>query len=540
MSVTDGSITSVKQGLADVLAAREVQYIFGNPGSTELTFLAGLPSAVEYIMALQEASVGAMAAGYALRTGATPVISVHTAPGLGNVIGALHNIASSRLSAVVIVGQQDSRHLREDPALSGDLVGMARAVTKWAHEPTRAIDVPRAVEKAFRIAESGTPGPVLLSIPMDLFEGDGDRAPVTAIETGGGIGAAGGALAQELTEADSVALVCGARVELDGAWEAAIALADRVGATVYSAPFEPLPGFPTAHPRFAHALPFTATDIGRVLSRHTHVVVLGAPAVRVYPYSKGELVARGTRVTVISDIPSDLTGVALDNARLFASRIGPALADILEHLPAGDDGAGPTPASARPAGEPTDTSPVSVRDACGLVAAARPEGAVLVDESISSAPVVARVWKTTAPRSHLRSADGGLGFALPAAVGAALAGDAPAVVCMIGDGSLPYSPQALWTAAEHQLPVKVVVLSNGGYKVLADYHEHVSAHLGELPSMKIGHLNPTQIAQGFGVPARHVQSARELADELDWLYGEPGPALLDVAIEWSERSMFKR
>jgi acetolactate synthase I/II/III large subunit len=86
----------------------------------------------------------------------------------------------------------------------------------------------------------------------------------------------------------------------------------------------------------------------------------------------------------------------------------------------------------------------------------------------------------------------------------------------------------------------VVVLSNGGYKVLTDYHEHVSAHLGELPSMKIGHLHPTEIARGFGVPAKRVESARELAGELDWLYGEPGPALLDVAIEWSERSMFKR
>ena len=533
-----GETTGVKQGVADVLARRGVRYIFGNPGSTELTFLAGLPGEVEYVMALQEASVGAMATGYALRTGRTPVLSVHTAPGLGNAIGALHNMSDSHLPAVVVVGQQDSRHLRDEPALGGDLVGIARPVTKWAHEPARAADVPRAFEKAFRIAESGTPGPVLLSVPMDLFEGAADPAPVSPVQRGGGIGQAAEDLAAALASADSVALVCGARVELDGAWDAAIALADRCDATVYSAPFEPLPGFPTAHPRFAHSLPFTAVDIGRVLSRHSHVVVLGAPAVRVYPYSEGALVAPGTHVTVISDIEGDLAGVAIEDARLLSSRVAPALGQILARLPECE--ASVTTPESPPPVELGDRVPVSVRDACSLVAAARPEGTVLVDESISSAPLVARAWKTTMPRSHLRTADGGLGFGLPAAVGAALADDAPATVCIIGDGSLPYSNQALWTAAEKQLPVKVVVLSNGGYKVLGDYHEHVSAHLGELPSLKVGHLDPIKIAEGFGVPARRAESSRELARELGWLYGESGPALLDVRIEWSERSMFRK
>jgi benzoylformate decarboxylase len=529
----------VKQALATLFERRGVELIFGNPGSTELNFLAGLPERVRYVMALQEASVTAMAAGYVMRTGRTPVVSLHTAPGLGNAIGALHNLLESRLPAVVVVGQQDSRHLAAEPALSFDLVAMAAPVTKWAHQPLAAADVPAAFEKAFRIAESGVPGPVLLSIPMDFFEGPAAPVPVAELVGGGGIDQQlAAAVATQLSTTASPAIVTGADVELTGAWHEAIELAEAIEAAVYTAPFQPTPGFPTAHPRYASSLPFTSAGIAELLGRHSHVLVLGAPVFRVYPYSDATITDMDTAFTVISNDSFDIGRVAAGRARIIESPLAPALRAILEQLPhsAAEPWRERRPAPAH-ATSATD-GPIAVKQACQAIAAARPDGAVLVDESISSGVVLAKYWRTEEPRTNLRSASGGLGFAMPASVGAALAADGATVVCVIGDGSFSYSPQALWTAAEHELPVKTVVLRNGGYKVLADYHASVSEHLGELPSMRIGHVDSTAIASGWGVPARRVSNAADLDELVQWLYATPGPALLEIEIEWSQRSMF--
>jgi benzoylformate decarboxylase len=533
---------SVKDALAEVFERREVELIFGNPGSTELPFLAGLPPTVRYVMALQEASVAAMATGYALRTGKTPIISVHTGPGLGNAAGAIFNLLESRVPAIVVVGQQDSRHLRDEPVLSADLVAMGRPLTKWAYQPVAAADVPMAFEKAFRVAESGTPGPVLLSVPMNFFEGPADPAPVSVVRRPGGLGAElAGEIADDLRAADKIALVTGARVEMTDAWDSVIALAETLDATVYGAPFQSMPGFPTRHPLFKHGLPVTRAAIGRLLAPYSHVVTLGVPAFKVYPYSEGRFLAEGARLTAISDVSGDLTGITIPGAQLIEASIGPAARDLVEQLGAGDAVALPArPTASLNVGEPSvDRSPVTVGEACRLIIGMCPEGAVLADESVSSAAVVAKQWRTAAPRTHLRTASGGLGFAIPAAVGAALAGDAPLVLCIIGDGSFPYSVQGLWTAAQHELPVKVVVLRNGGYKVLADYHESVSEHLGDLPSMEVPGVDAAQLAGGFGVPGRTATTPAELAESLEWLYSTPGPALLEIAVEWSAKSMFR-
>jgi benzoylformate decarboxylase len=534
---------SVKESVAAIFKRREVDVVFGNPGSTELTFLAGLPEEVQYVMGLQETSVTAMAAGYALRTGRTPVISLHTAPGLGNAIGVIHNLLESRLAAVVIVGQQDSRHLGTDPALSFDLVAMATPVTKWAHQPIAAEDVPGAIEKAFRIAEAGSPGPVLLSIPMDFFEGRARPVPIVDVILGGGVDEmTAAAVAEELLACEMPAIVTGADVELTEAWDETIALAEALGASVYTAPFQPATGFPTAHPCYAHSLPFTSAGIMGVLERHSHVLVLGSPVFRIYPYTDVDVTDLAARMTVISNDPIEIGRVDAGRATVIESRLEPALQAILKQLPA-RDGPAWTSVNAdtapRPPRDDGAGDAITVHDACEAVAAGRPRDAVLVDESISSGVVLAKYWKTEEPRTNLRAANGGLGFAMPAAVGAAVADPQTTVVCVVGDGSFSYSPQALWTAAELALPVKTVVLRNGGYKVLADYHDSVSAHLGELPSMEIDHIDTASIALGWGVPARRISAHVDLADSIDWLYQSEGPALLEIEVEWSAKSMFE-
>ncbi|MEJ7582823.1 MAG: thiamine pyrophosphate-binding protein [Acidimicrobiales bacterium] len=120
----------------EVLRSEGVSHLFGNPGSTELPLMDALVGAddLHYVLGLQEATVVAVADGYAQATGRPAFLNLHTSAGLGNAIGNLTNAKANGTPLVVTAGQQDERHLAADPLLSGDLVGLARSVSKWAHE----------------------------------------------------------------------------------------------------------------------------------------------------------------------------------------------------------------------------------------------------------------------------------------------------------------------------------------------------------------------------------------------------------------------
>ena len=110
---------TVRDATFDVLRRLELTTIFSNPGSTEVPFLAGLPEDLRFMLALHEGSVVGMAAGYALGTGRPALALVHSTPGLGNAVAALATARLNRAPLVVIVGQQDRRHLALDPFLAG-------------------------------------------------------------------------------------------------------------------------------------------------------------------------------------------------------------------------------------------------------------------------------------------------------------------------------------------------------------------------------------------------------------------------------------
>src|SRR5256714_14246364 len=126
--------------LLDLLRDEGVRHVFGNPGSTELPLMDALIDAgdLHYVLALQEATAVGMADGYAQATGRPAFLNLHTAAGLGNAVGNLTNARANRAPLVVTAGQQDRRHLVADPLLSGDLVGIAGPVCKWAHEVRHA------------------------------------------------------------------------------------------------------------------------------------------------------------------------------------------------------------------------------------------------------------------------------------------------------------------------------------------------------------------------------------------------------------------
>src|SRR3954463_3252966 len=159
-------MTTVRDATFDVFRRFGMTTIFSNPGSTEISFLAGLPDDLRFVLALHEGSVVGMAAGSALGRGAPAFALLHTTAGLGNAVSALATARVNRAPLVVMVGQQDRPHPAQDPFLAGRLDGLAGEYPVSVEQPVRAQDVPGALVRACHAAATAR-GPALVIVPMD-------------------------------------------------------------------------------------------------------------------------------------------------------------------------------------------------------------------------------------------------------------------------------------------------------------------------------------------------------------------------------------
>src|SRR6185503_7855625 len=155
----------------DLLRKLGLTTVFGNPGSTEQTFLQDFPGDFTYVLALQEASALAMADGFAQSTGKPAVVNLHTAAGTGNAMGSLVAAYRANTPLIVTAGQQTREMSLCDPYLTNrDETLLPQPWVKWSYQPARAEDVPAAFMRAYAVAVQPPAGPVFLSIPLDDWE----------------------------------------------------------------------------------------------------------------------------------------------------------------------------------------------------------------------------------------------------------------------------------------------------------------------------------------------------------------------------------
>src|SRR5882724_648876 len=175
---------TVREATFDLFRAHGMTTMFGNPGSTELPMLADFPSDFRYVLGLQEAVVVGMADGYAQASGNTTVANLHTAPGVGNAMGAIFNAQANHSPLVITAGQQVRAQMTLQANLTNrDATRLPHPLVKWSYEPPRAEDVPLALSRAVNLAALPPRGPVFVSVPMDDWGADVDGAYVAhAIE----------------------------------------------------------------------------------------------------------------------------------------------------------------------------------------------------------------------------------------------------------------------------------------------------------------------------------------------------------------------
>jgi len=230
-------LSTVRDAAFDVFRRRDLTTLFSNPGSTEVPFLTGLPEDLDFVLGLHEGAVVSMASGYALARRRPSLVLLHTTAGLGNAVNAIATCRANRTPVVILVGQQDRRHIAFQPFLTGRLEGLAGDYPVWVDQPLRAQSVPGAIERAYHEAETQR-GPALVIVPMsDWAEEAGEphetAAPLRVLRPPACDDESVAALASLIESAERPALVAGARLDTDERWAALVALAERLGCAVY-------------------------------------------------------------------------------------------------------------------------------------------------------------------------------------------------------------------------------------------------------------------------------------------------------------------
>src|SRR5262245_46982063 len=546
-----------------ILRTEGVRYLFGNPGTTELTLLDALPdSGLDYVLALQEATAVAAADGYAQASGQVGVVNLHVLPGVANGAAILQNAARARSPVVMTAGQQDSRLLIEEPILAGDMVGMTEPFTKWSYEVRRAEEAPMALRRALKVARTAPPGPVFLSLPMDLMTGevddDGGAAPRVTTPAQPDESALARAV-ERLLAAHAPLIVAGDGVARAGAMRELVAVAERLGAGVYGEPLYRRTSFPGTHPLWRGGLFPTASGVRKSLETADAVLIIGASAFAWFLQTPGLPFPPCASVIHIDADPWEVgkshrvdVGIVADARRALAAldrALRAAMSAAQREAAAGrlrrlaDLRTEYTARVEQAATAEAGRVPISPAYLFQTLARLLPEDAVIVDESASSLPFVLRYLPFATPGSFFGSKTGTLGWAMGAAIGVQLAAPGRKVVTTIGDGSLMYALQGLWTAAHRHLPITYVVANNASYAILKSGMISLglpSAKRGLYPGMDIiaPEIDHVGLARALGVRAERVEKPDGLRDALAAALTHDGPALVDVIIDRPGKGMF--
>jgi acetolactate synthase-1/2/3 large subunit len=510
------------QSLVQTLVNCGVEVCFGNPGTSEMHFVASLDSApgMRAVLCLFEGVATGAADGYGRIAGRPAAVLLHLGPGLANGLANLHNARRAASPVVNIVGDHATYHLQYDAPLTSDIAGFARPVSSWICQSksarSAAADAARAVQAA-----CAAPGQIAtLILPADTAWTEASHA-AQPLPTVGPQPVSAAAIAEAATllgNGRRTVMLMRGRALRGAGLEAAGRIAARTGARIMCDTFAPHTELGAGRVAIER-LPYFAEQIAETLKGVEQMILVGTrPPVSffAYPGRPSWCSPEGCRFAQLAHDHED--GVqaleALCEAVGATSAVGVRSSLALPDLPEGR------------------LTAVAVAQA---IAHLTPEDAILADESATSGLPLAMMMPRARAHDHLALTGGSIGLGLPLAVGAAIAAPHRKVVCPHGDGGAAYTLQALWTMARERLDITTVIYANRSYAILNIELQRVGA-IGAGPkalSMLDLHdpeLNWTQIATGLGVEASRAETAEEFVAQYASAMKQRGPRLIEAMI----------
>ena len=547
-----------KHALAEMLVAEGVEYIFGNPGTSETPFLDGLQDypRLRYIQALQEGTAVGMADGYARATGQPAFANIHIAGGLANGISGLYNAFRGGTPLVLTAGNSDTRMLISEPVLSGDLVAMTAQYTKWSVEIRHASDIPVAIRRAFKEAKTPPTGPVFISFPWDTLDEEIDFEPAASSDGYFRIRPDTAAIARAtelLAGAENPVIIVGDRVAQSGAVSQVVQVAEQTGARVVATAYSEV-NFPTTHPQWGGMLNLNSPDTARQFDHVDVALAVGTDVFASFLYVDVPFLPPGARLIHLDSKYWEIEKTYPTEVGILADPAA-GLTDLAAALDDALTGSQREAAATRAAGLAAarqrdhdryrerlraawDNRPMPVERMMRELAAAAPPDTVIADEAVTSRPALNRAFDFERPGDIYGIRGGALGWAMPGALGVKLAHPDRPVLAVVGDGASMYTVQALWTACRYNIPVVYAICNNQAYRILKvnmevylrdmlDDRERASDYVGMDFANR---LDLAMMAQAMGVHGERIDDPAEIGPALTRAFASEKPALLDISI----------
>lgn len=542
------------EAFVETLRAWDVRYLFGLPGSTEAPLLEALEGQddIQYVLGLHETVLVAMADGYARASGQPAVVGLHTTMGSLNGWSMVYNAYRDGSPVVLTAGHKETGVLARDGfSATPELAGLFRDCTKWSWQSLRGEQVAEDLYRALHVASVPRQGPTFLALPEDVLA---EEVDASSPDAGGAFRAhlsgrpepdALAAAADLLATAELPLLVAGAEVHKEGAVADAAALAERAGMAVvweHGTSFT-TSAFPSDHPQFCG-------DYGQERGLLEQADVVLAVGCRMFvEFSSKRAPRLPSTARLIHVYPESVqVGWQHPPAVGIVGSARAALRDLHEAFAArGDDRAALDERRSlvlafaqerrerlrAVADAEWDQQPASLARVARELRRVLPAKTVVMDEAIRSSPKFREHFTVPSEGQVYRGAGGSLGWGVPAALGAQLALPDRPVVAVVGEGSLHFTIQSLWTAAQLDLPVVVVVVDNESYLAV---QRAVELYLGEkrddwYPGTLLPDLDHVAVARGYGVDAARVDDPSGIADAVDEAIRARKPYLIDIPVE---------
>lgn len=535
------------EALLRSLVAEGVDTVFGYPGGAILPVYNALYDfgpELRHILVRHEQGAMHAAQGYARVTGRTGVVIVTSGPGAANCVTGLSDAMMDSTPLVLITGQVGASYLGSDAFQETDVVAVTTPITKWAYQVRSADELPEAVAKAFYIASTGRPGPVVLDIAKDAqigllsyshrhvnFIRSYDPEPQPDSD-------AIARAAELLNGARRPMIIAGGGVTLAGASAELAALAEKAQIPV-AATLMGLSAMPSAHPLFMGMAGMHGAVGVNVATNRADVIL--AVGMRFDDRVTGNTAsyARQARIIHIDIDSSEFNKtVAADvtvhgDARDVLGRLLPlvraarhdAWLGVFARCAEAERGEVLSRELHRSGDEPMTMGEVS-----RLVSEMAPEGTVAVTDVGQNQMMAARYFRFTAPRSMITSGGlGTMGFGLPAAMGAAVGAPGRTVCYFGGDGGFQMTVQELGTIMQYGIPVKMIVMDNSFLGNVRQWQQlFFGGRFSQTPLQ-----NPDFVALGaaYGIAGERVERRADLRDAVGRMLAHEGPYLLDVAID---------
>ena len=559
--VTSSNTTPVVRGrdvIFQYLADAGVTRLFGVPGTNEIPIIDGTKDSqydIEYVPCLHENIAMGAAMGYARTSGKPGVVELHVTPGIGHGLGNLFNAAKSRVPVIVLCGQQHSELLLQEPLLASDLVRVARQYTKWAYEIRSANELPMAMQRAVKTAMTPPMGPVFLSIPWEFtIEPVSYKTTpkVTKIATGAAGDAAAVKQAGELLgSATNPVIVAGDGVGAANAWKQLAALAQQIGAPVYSEQLGSYLNFPSSNFHWQGELPPDQKTMQKVLEPHDTAFLCGfngQAQLVVFKWADGPLIpASLTQVylhddpweigknyygdsAILGDIAATLpliTRQVSKAAKYDAAAVAVRNEKLRKQADQRDRKLQEFAKAVRFAADEHRTNvirgeqiAIELRRLQDSHTISKP--VTLVNEAISDTPAFQAYLDYDSPNSYLAAEGGSLGYSMPASLGVKLAvGDTRLVINAVGDGSTLFYPHTWWTTYGQKLPILYLITNNleyktliAGLKVIGDTYRWTPTGAADYLRLDANPVDFVALAHAFRIDAARVSEPAQLADAL--------------------------